>query len=173
MVRPRRSERGFTLIEVMIVVVVVGLLAAVVVPSFIGEGRKVKASTEVAAMFAELMVKQEQYKLENGAYLAVPTCPATPSSKPQDITACQALPSWIALRILPPESKLKCSYTVTVGPAGTAPAAGAGFTLTTSAPATGWHYVHAKCDMDGNTSAYSEYLQSTLDMQIQKVNEGK
>ncbi len=157
----------------MIVVAIVALLAAVVVPTFMGEGRKVKASTEVAAMFAEIMVKQEQYKLENGAYLAVPTCPATPSAKGQAITTCQALPSWIALRILPPESKLKCSYTVTVGPAGTAPAPVTGFTLTTSAPATGWHFVHALCDMDGNTAAYSEYLQSTLDMQIQKVNEGK
>jgi len=173
--RPRlRDQRGFTLIELMIVVAIVAILAAVVVPMFTGEARKVSASSEVSAMFAELSTKQEQYKVEMGAYLAVPACPTTPSNKDQDISACVASASWIALRVIPPESKLKCSYQVNVGTSADDPnvAIPAGFVLP-AAPATGWYWVHAKCNMDGNAAVFSEYLQSNLNSEIQKLNEGK
>ncbi len=34
---PRRKQYGFTLIEIMVVVVIIGLLAAIVAPNFIGQ----------------------------------------------------------------------------------------------------------------------------------------
>jgi prepilin-type N-terminal cleavage/methylation domain-containing protein len=173
MVRPRaHDERGFTLIELMMVVAVVAILAAIVVPLFMSEGRKVKASSEVSAMFAELSTKQEQYKLELGKYLDVPACPATPSAFDQDITPCITSQAWLDLRIAAPESKLKCSYLVETGLAGEAVSPPAGFTLPPTA-ATGWYWIHAKCDMDNNPALFSEYLISSLDTQTQKVNEGK
>jgi prepilin-type N-terminal cleavage/methylation domain-containing protein len=166
-----RDERGFTLIELMIVVAIIAILAAVAVPFFMGEARKTRSDSEVSAMFSELATKQEEYKLDNGTYLAVPACPASPSSQPQDITSCKTSASWLALRILPTESKLRCSYEVTIGAAGVDPAPPAGFTLPTG-PANGWYFILATCDMDNSSTLNGQFLQSSLDASIQKVNAG-
>ncbi len=62
-----RLQRGFTLIEVMVVVVILAILAAVVVPRIMSrpeQARKVKARTDVMALDNAL----EMYKLDNGFY---------------------------------------------------------------------------------------------------------
>lgn len=158
----------------MIVVAIVAILAAVVVPTFTGEGRKVTARSEVNAMFAELTTKEEQYKVEMGAYLDVPACPATPSNQEQSLATCITSASWLALRIMAPKNTVRCSYQVKTGTSADDPNATIppGFSLPAT-PATGWYWVHAKCNMDGDGAAYSEYLQSNLNAGLQKLNEGK
>ena len=62
-----RGERGFTLIEVMVVVVILGILAALVVPKIMGrpdEARVIKARQDVQAIEAALNL----YRLDNHAY---------------------------------------------------------------------------------------------------------
>ncbi len=166
--RDEPDERGFTLIELMIVVAIVAILAAIAVPLFLGEARKTKADSEVMAMFAEMSAKQESYKGEIGTYLTVPVCPATPSAQPQSIAACTASPAWISLGLLPSSSELRCSYEVTTGAAGVSPSP-PGFTLP-AAPANGWYYIIATCDMDGNPAINGTFMQSSLDTTIQKLN---
>ena len=156
----------------MIVVVVIGILAAVAVPFFLSESRKTRSDAEIMSMFAELSTKQEQYKLDNGIYLAVPACPATPSAQLQDITSCKSSASWTALRIQSPQSTLRCSYAVTVGAAGVNPTPPTGFTLPTN-PANGWYFILATCDMDGTSSVNGQFLQSSLDSTVQKLNAGR
>ncbi|KTC88964.1 GspG family T2SS major pseudopilin variant LspG [Fluoribacter dumoffii] len=60
-------QKGFSLIEIMVVVVILGILASIVVPKIMGrpdEARKVKAKQDVLAIQNAL----DLYKLDNGNY---------------------------------------------------------------------------------------------------------
>jgi len=61
------KERGFTLIEVMVVVVILGILAAILVPKVMDrpdQARKTKARQDIRALEAALNL----YKLDNFVY---------------------------------------------------------------------------------------------------------
>lgn len=66
--RPQhRVQRGFTIIEIMVVVVIIGLLAAVVGPAVFGnveKARKTRAETEIKTIASALKV----YRLDNFDY---------------------------------------------------------------------------------------------------------
>lgn len=66
--RPRRvNKAGFTLIEVMIVVAIIGILAAVAYPSYIDSVRKGKRA-EARAAVMNLLQQQERYFTQNNTY---------------------------------------------------------------------------------------------------------
>ena len=156
----------------MIVVAIIGLLAVVVVPYFFGETRKSKARSEVASMFSELQTKEEQYKIDQGVYLAAAACPATPTASLQDATVCQANGTpWFLMRVQLPETQCYCSYTITVGLPSDIPAPPAPFTMTQ--PANSWYFIVATCDMDGDPTGYSRYFTSSLDSRTQAAQEGQ
>src|SRR5262245_38329242 len=84
----RGRSRGFTLLEIMIVVFIVGLLATLVAPRLMGrtdEARRVKATADLATIAQAL----DLYRLDSGAYpttpqglsalVARPTTPPIPS----------------------------------------------------------------------------------------------
>src|SRR5688572_7579414 len=61
------SSRGFTLIEIMVVVIIIGLLAAVIVPQVVGrvdEARVTKARQDIQAIETALTM----YRLDNFKY---------------------------------------------------------------------------------------------------------
>ena len=61
------DDRGFTLIEIMIVIVILGILAWQVVPRIMGkpeEARRLKARMDISSLETAL----KMYKLDNGVY---------------------------------------------------------------------------------------------------------
>lgn len=62
-----RRDRGFTLLEILIVVVILGILAALIVPNIMGrpdQARVVAARNDVHTLVSALKL----YRLDNGVY---------------------------------------------------------------------------------------------------------
>ena len=75
-----RREKGFSLVEVMIVVVIIGILAAVAIPNYNDYLMRSKVP-EATSRLSDLRVRMEQYFQDNRTYAAAPACNAdtTPS----------------------------------------------------------------------------------------------
>lgn len=170
-------QAGFTLIEIMIAVAVVGVLAGLAVMKFGAQTRKTRAS-EVQAVFAELRSREEQYHLENGVYFSTGADesdihPDTPGPQSQAFAPLPA--SWTPLRVKVPLSRVYCGYVVQAGRGGdgTNLGAKAGDFGLAAAPATDWYYLLAQCDLDGNNAVDSFYFSWSGDTKVQKENDGR
>ena len=80
--RAARHPRGFTLVEIMVVVVILGILAVLIVPRVVGrtdEARAVAAKQDIAAVMQALKL----YRLDNGRYPSTEQGLAALVTKPQ------------------------------------------------------------------------------------------
>jgi general secretion pathway protein G len=83
----RRYARGFTLIEIMVVVIIIGLMASLIVPAVIGQVDKAKI-TKAKGDIRALETALTMYRLDNSKYPttdqglnALVTQPADPTIK--------------------------------------------------------------------------------------------
>lgn len=60
-------KKGFTLVELMVVIVIIGILAALAIPRFLGATNKTKAA-EFKPVLKQIYTLQEAYKQEKDAY---------------------------------------------------------------------------------------------------------
>ena len=72
------TRAGFTLVEIMLVVIIIGVLAAMIVPRFAGRTEQAKIARAKADM-AALGLALDMYELDTGAY-------------PDDLTALRSNP---------------------------------------------------------------------------------
>ena len=67
MLKQSLNDRGFTLIELMVVIVILGVLAGLIIPRIMGrpeEARRMKARIQIESIETSLKL----YKLDNGNY---------------------------------------------------------------------------------------------------------
>ena len=167
-------EQGFTLLELMVAVAILGILTGILVLNLMSPANKVKTRSEAEAIFAELARAQEQYSVENGRYLSTGAddgdiWPASPNSTSQDAT--DPPDEWDDLHANPNIGKLYCGY-VTVG--GTKddeiPAFAEDFGM--QQPDFNWWVVYGECDIDNNSAVNAKYFQSSTNRQFQFQNDG-
>ena len=146
-----KSTKGFTLIELMIVVAIIGILAAIAIPNFLRFQLKSKSS-EGKVNLAAIRTAEESYLAEYGVYVAALPSPPAGSVGPQKIPFVLGDPPGFGFDALgwSPEGDVFFEYdTVLAGPTQQ------GYTATARADIDGdgvpqdWGYVHA--DPNGNS----------------------
>jgi type IV pilus assembly protein PilA len=105
-----RRHAGFTLIELMIVVAIIGLLAAIAIPTFMRFQLKAKTS-EVKSNLVSIHTAEEAYFSEYGRYVAAA---AEPSSTPDTGKAVFAANTGFQAIGFAPEGRVHFSYAVAV-----------------------------------------------------------
>lgn len=117
-----RVRKGFTLVELAVVIVIIGVLAAFGVPKFLNSVERSKAS-EAFAYLSAIRDAEERYLAQQGVYCADPTQldiglqPPKYFTVPSTITVTSGsgttLPTWSLTLTRDITSSSKGAYTVT------------------------------------------------------------
>ena len=62
------DKKGFTLIELMLVVIIIGVLVSMVVPRLVGRSEEARIAAAKADIDANISVALDLYELDNGRY---------------------------------------------------------------------------------------------------------
>ena len=142
---------GFTLIEMMIVVAIIGILSAIAIPAFQRYVYRAR-TTEATTFLGEIKQRQEAYRAEFGRYCAVsgqtwgtPTPAAIPAGGIQ-----VAWPGGVGWRQLSadPGGGVRFRYSTIAGPPNTAPPGGLGYDGSDF-----WFVSRAEADLDADGAA--------------------
>ncbi len=64
----KRNTKGFTLIELMLVVIIIGALSAMVLPRMVGRSEQARTSAVRADIKANIATALKLYELDNGSF---------------------------------------------------------------------------------------------------------
>lgn len=184
-----RRQVGFTLVELMIVVTIIGVLAVVAGTAFRRYGTAGR-NAEAMSMIGEFKTKQEAYKAEYNVYLSTDAAETTvyptlgscvgqvepcPKALPARSTWTAApLLNWANLGIAPGRQQLYCGYVAIAGSgawgnAGAQGQAAFGNTL----PSGPFYYVRAECDNNRNVTNNTTFIATSTSSAVITINENQ
>jgi type IV pilus assembly protein PilE len=96
---PRRTSAGFTLVELMVVVVIASVLASIAVPSYRDYVTRGKIPDATAAL-ATRRVQMEQFFQDNKTYAGAPPCAAVDTTTSKNFRFdCETAPTATAFKL--------------------------------------------------------------------------
>jgi prepilin-type N-terminal cleavage/methylation domain-containing protein len=113
--KPSANNCGFTLVELLVVVAIIGILAAIAIPSYMKYIRSAR-TTEATSNLAAIQSYEESYFSENDTYLSAGANPATLpiSGTKQNFNGSMA--GWTSLgRVIANARPLFFQYMITAG----------------------------------------------------------
>ena len=141
----RRGREGFTLIELMTVCVIIGVLAALAIPSFQGHVMRSRAA-EAPQVLSSIRQAQEAYFAVYSRYCHAPNAnPSAPVSAAEVGSFDAAAADWDQLGVNP-GGPVRFQYQALAGGPGTpVPAGISGYNGTEH-----WYVSRARADLDGD-----------------------
>jgi prepilin-type N-terminal cleavage/methylation domain-containing protein len=117
-----RRQKGFTLVELLLVLAIIGIISAIAIPAFMGQRKRARVIGDAKANAAALAMQMESRKAETGIYAASGTTVTWTNGVPSNSTF---LPNFS----LKNATQMNYSLKVTNG--------GVGFLITTTDPRQG------------------------------------
>jgi type IV pilus assembly protein PilA len=157
---------GFTLIELMIVVAIIGILAAIAIPNFLRFQLKAKSS-EGKTNLAAIRTAEQSYYSEFGTFVSANAVPANPSQNVKTDFSNPTLNVGFDRLGWGPEGQVYFNYGVAISANGYTAAAGADIDADNTYQVWGYKKPNAGTDVTSKTLGAAGTCDTTnLDVQV-------